>query len=67
MIDKGRSAIRSPCRRHAVEPSPPKSFAAGTVQGYWEMEIAKFKAHVQVFLALSGLNGRHAKGLEVGE
>jgi hypothetical protein len=43
MVDKGRSAIRSPCRRHAGEPCSPKSFAAGTVQGYWEMEMPSSK------------------------
>jgi hypothetical protein len=62
MIRHGKAshqiAMQTPCRR-PVSVAAAQSLAAGDGD-------AKWKAHVQVFLALSGLNGRHAKGLEVG-
>jgi hypothetical protein len=47
--------MQTPCRR-AV--SAEKLRCGTGVRGDGD---AKLKAHVQVFLALSGLNGRHAK------
>jgi hypothetical protein len=47
MIDKGGPATRSPCRRHAGEPYPPKSFATGTgVLGRWRCQVESPRSSV---------------------